>query len=504
MNSAEVELADVMAAFKDVGSMLAADEQTLLEGPASFGGEFGQYEGLPPRIELGDDGRSGTLLAPLKYIQPSEIAWPVPAGAWLDGASIPRALWSLVGGPYEGKYRNASIIHDYYCITRSQSWRDVHHMFHDAMRCSGVGRAKAAVLYYAVYRFGPRWTERGLEGLSVAVTPEPIDRGAIESFTRDAEAILQHEIGADAIASLAEVRADQASSARAKTLLESAEGPSGTSQDRASLLVIPGGSGTAEDVTSVTAEARKLPDWVTEHFFNNQVRIVACRNSVTDFETDLQGKIPRGWETIGRTWDSVPGSYFDNRKRVVIATIEHEGLRVVPDKTAGLHGSDSLVIHEALHGYDYSTQHSFLKVPGFRSARDQDQAGLTTYENQAGQAGLEETFAETGAQFCVQPAALAARCPTLIEFWDAMPNIEEGAAAPLPAPLGRQPIGSVTREDGGALVFDLRAEGPGGAIGHASLIVTPAEPEHHQLEKALFPDTGGLEGIRTTTALFYG
>jgi len=31
-------------------------------------------------------------------------------------------------------------------------------MFYDAMRCSGVGLFKAKVMFYAVYRFGPRWT----------------------------------------------------------------------------------------------------------------------------------------------------------------------------------------------------------------------------------------------------------------------------------------------------------------------------------------------------------
>lgn len=499
MSNGQEEFEGALAAFKDVRSMLERAEQALGGELESLAGEFGHYEGLEPKIQLGADGRSGTLLAPLQYTQPNEVAWPVPTGAWLDGASIPRPLWSLVGGPYEGKYRNASIIHDHYCITRSKSWRDVHRMFHDAMRCSGVGRAKAAILYYAVFRFGPRWPDPGLEGIAGAVSPEPISRGAQESFLRDAEAILRHGIGPDAIAALADARGAQADAP-----LESALSPSGGVADRASLLVIPGGTGTAEDVIAVTVEANRLPDWVIDHFLAQQVRIIACRGSVTDFETDLQGEIPRGWESIGRTWDSVPGCYFDERKRVVIATVERDGQREVPDKATGLHGSDSLVVHESLHGYDYSSQHSFLKLASFRSSRDRDLAGLTPYENQAGQAGLEETFAETGAQFCVEPAALAKRCPTLIDFWDAMPNIEEAIPVPLPAHEGPQPLGSVTRDDSGALMFNLRAEGVGGAIGHANLVVTPDEPQHRQLQQTLFPDAGDLEGIRARSVLFFG
>ena len=41
---------------------------------------------------------------------------------------------------------------------RDRPWQEVHRMFHDACRCGGVGAAKAATMYYAVYQFGPRWT----------------------------------------------------------------------------------------------------------------------------------------------------------------------------------------------------------------------------------------------------------------------------------------------------------------------------------------------------------
>lgn len=30
-------------------------------------------------------------------------------------------------------------------------------MFYDAMRCGGVGKKKGKIMYYAVYKFGPRW-----------------------------------------------------------------------------------------------------------------------------------------------------------------------------------------------------------------------------------------------------------------------------------------------------------------------------------------------------------
>jgi hypothetical protein len=85
------------------------------------------------------------------------------AEAWMatfaPGASIPKALWSFMGGPFEGKYRNGSIIHDFYCGKRHKPWKAVHRMFYDAILTSGVGMKKAQIMYTAVYWAGPKWTE---------------------------------------------------------------------------------------------------------------------------------------------------------------------------------------------------------------------------------------------------------------------------------------------------------------------------------------------------------
>src|ERR1041385_4295059 len=58
--------------------------------------------------------------------------WDGILGTVIDGASIPQPLWSFMGGPYEGKYLAASVVHDYYCSTRLEPWRDVHRMFYEA------------------------------------------------------------------------------------------------------------------------------------------------------------------------------------------------------------------------------------------------------------------------------------------------------------------------------------------------------------------------------------
>ncbi len=99
------------------------------------------------------------------YIDSKQQKWHVPAGATVDGASIPKPLWSLIGGPFEGKYREASVVHDYYCENKQRTWENTHNVFFEAMLTSGEAPRRAKLMYWAVYRFGPRWTEQSLPGV---------------------------------------------------------------------------------------------------------------------------------------------------------------------------------------------------------------------------------------------------------------------------------------------------------------------------------------------------
>jgi len=53
-------------------------------------------------LEPDANGRSMTVKAPYEYDDAACTAWRVPANAAVDGASIPRGLWTIVGGPWEG------------------------------------------------------------------------------------------------------------------------------------------------------------------------------------------------------------------------------------------------------------------------------------------------------------------------------------------------------------------------------------------------------------------
>jgi len=121
---------------------------------------FGRFEG-PIRVEFSADGRTMRLLEDVSYVDPDDRRWTARKGYSTDGASIPRAFWTVVGGPFEGRYRDAALIHDQFCSDPKhglRTWQQVHRMFYFAMRASGVTEIESKVLYAAVFLGGPRWT----------------------------------------------------------------------------------------------------------------------------------------------------------------------------------------------------------------------------------------------------------------------------------------------------------------------------------------------------------
>ena len=134
---------------------------------------LGQYVGnLNTRWQ--DDGKHMILLADYSYVDSSELEWPVPVNAMVDGASIPRFLWTAIGGPFEGKYRAASVIHDWYCDVRTRTWMAVDRMFFEAMLTSGVDTTLAKAMFYAVWVGGPRWDLQAMHNTTVGAQLPPV------------------------------------------------------------------------------------------------------------------------------------------------------------------------------------------------------------------------------------------------------------------------------------------------------------------------------------------
>jgi len=106
------------------------------------------------------------LIDPFAFTDPRGKDWKVPAGYdQMNGASIPRPLWSLIGTPFTGDYRRASIVHDHACDEAGDDHAlrlAADRMFYHACRAGNCKRWQAMLLYIGV-RIGahikdkPRW-----------------------------------------------------------------------------------------------------------------------------------------------------------------------------------------------------------------------------------------------------------------------------------------------------------------------------------------------------------
>jgi len=96
---------------------------------------------------------------PILFRDPAGLPWRVPAGSRVNGLSVPRIFWRLMP-PYAARAREASVLHDHYCATKTRDSRLVHAMFYLAMRANGVGWWVAFTRWLAVRVFGPRFRAR--------------------------------------------------------------------------------------------------------------------------------------------------------------------------------------------------------------------------------------------------------------------------------------------------------------------------------------------------------
>src|SRR5947207_12723095 len=173
----------VCASDQESAEVSAAEQSVPLES------KWGYFDG-DPVTKWNSDGRTMTLLTELRYTDPQGVVWVAPAGSVVDGASIPRYLWSVMGGPFEGQYRNASVLHDVAYEKHNRPWQDCDRMFYNAMRCSGVNAVEAKTMYYTLYKFGHHWkfpirratrvTEKEPEHATVEQIPKAIPANANE------------------------------------------------------------------------------------------------------------------------------------------------------------------------------------------------------------------------------------------------------------------------------------------------------------------------------------
>lgn len=162
---------------------------------------FGAFRGEPKAVWLteANGDRRMRLSEAFGFTDADGTNWDAPKGYVVDGASIPRALWSLVGSPYTGDYRRASIVHDVACDHHPHDGpqrKAADQMFYAACRAGGCGNAQAKLLYLGV-RIGSTWAGRTHKGLSqveeIKLEPSPDDLALQEEFSRMGHQILAED-----------------------------------------------------------------------------------------------------------------------------------------------------------------------------------------------------------------------------------------------------------------------------------------------------------------------
>lgn len=128
--------------------------------------------------------RDMKLLSAFGFVDPAGKHWDVPAGYVTNGASVPWGLWNIVGGPYDGPYRDAAVLHDYFCEAKTRPWEEVHKMFYDAARARGVSESLASTMYAALRFGGPRWETVGPVAQNTTRSASPTDIVATSSARR--------------------------------------------------------------------------------------------------------------------------------------------------------------------------------------------------------------------------------------------------------------------------------------------------------------------------------
>ena len=97
----------------------------------------------------GGADREMKLLSAFAFVDSAGYRWAAHPGEKVDGASIPEQVWStVVGTPFIGDYRRASVVHDVVCERHERTSRDAHRMFYEAMLADGTREGTGALVLH--------------------------------------------------------------------------------------------------------------------------------------------------------------------------------------------------------------------------------------------------------------------------------------------------------------------------------------------------------------------
>lgn len=135
-----------------------SDSKEKLVGAENKRGRFKQGFDSTVQVEWPEGAkRDMQLLRDLVYTDKNGRRWIALRGSLIDGASIPSFFWPVIGSPFVGYYRRATVIHDVYCKSQMRAAQEVHDVFLEMMLWDKVPKYKAENMFNAVDMYGPRW-----------------------------------------------------------------------------------------------------------------------------------------------------------------------------------------------------------------------------------------------------------------------------------------------------------------------------------------------------------
>ena len=152
------------------------------------------------------------------------------------------------------------------------------------------------------------------------------------------------------------------------------------------------GSADKSDFNVVYEQLVRLDIDLLRDLRDQGVRIKVCRDNITDYRTDLVGKIS---PYSGLPYEDAPIGGVTTGNEATVPTYESKlGNRFVDTEA---------LYHEALHALSNTDPHGpTYDDPEFVEARNADYDALSDYEKQEGhseETGRSETYAESGAEF---------------------------------------------------------------------------------------------------------
>ena len=105
------------------------------------------------KVKVINSGKNRVILEDYTYENGKYII-TVKAGFNTDGASIPKAFWSILSSPFDGAVTYGAVIHDGLYTKMQLPRKECDNLLREMALEKGYNKIKAFLVYYAVRLFG--------------------------------------------------------------------------------------------------------------------------------------------------------------------------------------------------------------------------------------------------------------------------------------------------------------------------------------------------------------